>query len=74
MAYDYSKLAGKIVEVFGTQGKFAEAMGISEHTISQKMSNKVHFKQPDITKACSLLGIADADIPAYFFTLQVQNH
>ena len=34
MAYDYSKLSGKIREVFGTNGEFAKAMGLSERTVS----------------------------------------
>lgn len=32
--FQYSKLKGKIVEIFGSQKKFAEAMGLSERTIS----------------------------------------
>lgn len=72
MAYDYSKFLGRITEKFGTQGRFASAMGMSERSLSLKMTGKVPFKQPEITKACSLLEIADADIAAYFFTLKVQ--
>ena len=33
MCYDYSKLAGRIVEKFGTQYNFAIAMGLSENNI-----------------------------------------
>ena len=73
MAYEYSKLLGRITEKFGTQGRFAEAVGMSERSLSLKLNNKVPFKQPEITKACSLLEIDDADIPAYFFTLKVQG-
>ena len=40
MCYDYSKLAGRIVEKFGTQYNFAIAMGLSERTISLKMNGK----------------------------------
>lgn len=36
MAFDYSKLDGKITEICKTRGNFAAAMGISEHTISAK--------------------------------------
>ncbi|MBR2943357.1 MAG: DUF739 family protein [Clostridia bacterium] len=73
MAYEYSKLLGRITEKFGTQGRFAEAVGMSERSLSLKLNSKVPFKQPEITKACSLLEIDDADIPAYFFTLKVQG-
>lgn len=70
--YDYSKLSGKIVEVFGTQAIFAEAMGMSERTLSLKLNNIRSFKQPEITRACTLLKIAVCDIPEYFFTIEVQ--
>ena len=41
MAFNYAKLLGKIVEIFGTQRKFAEAMGLSERTISLKLNGKM---------------------------------
>lgn len=67
MPYNYSKLVGKITEVFGTQLRFAEAMGLSERTISLKLNSKVEWKQREMTKACGLLGISVTEIPAYFF-------
>lgn len=73
MAFDYSKLKGKIVEVFNTQICFADAMGWSERTLSLKMNGIRAWKQPDICKAISLLKLTTEDIPAYFFTLKVQN-
>lgn len=73
MAYDYSKLLGRITEKYGTQAQFSGAMGMSERSLSLKLNSKVAFKQPEIAKACSLLEIVDADIPAYFFTLKVQG-
>ena len=48
------------------------AMGMSERSLSLKLNSKVPFKQPEISKACSLLEIGDSDIPAYFFTIEVQ--
>lgn len=72
MVYDYSKLLGRITEKYGTQVRFSGAMGMSERSLSLKLNCKVPFKQPEITKACTLLEIADSDIPAYFFTVVVQ--
>ena len=69
MPYNYSKLLGKIVEIFGTQSKFADRMGLSERSISLKLNGKVGWKQNEITKACSILSIKDEDIAAYFFAL-----
>ncbi|MGD9567569.1 MAG: DUF739 family protein [Sedimentibacter sp.] len=72
MAYDYSKLLGRIIEKYGNQTKFSGAMGLSERSLSLKLNGKVGFKQNEIIKACSLLEIAETDIPEYFFTLKVQ--
>lgn len=72
MKYNYSKLIGKIVEVFKTQTVFAEAMGMSDRTLSLKLNNIRSFKQPEISRACLLLGISIEEIPNYFFTLEVQ--
>ena len=65
--FDYSKLKGKIIEIFGAQYKFAEKMGWSERTLSLKMNGNRPWKQPDICKAIELLGLTEKDIPAYFF-------
>lgn len=73
MAFNYNKLSGKIVEVFGTRYKFAEAMEWSERTLSLKMSGKRPWNQPDICKAINLLNLVEEDIPTYFFTPKVQK-
>lgn len=70
--YDYSKLLGKIIEVFGSQGKFATEMGLSERSMSLKLNNKKAFKQPEIQLAISILGLTEMDIPDYFFKKKVQ--
>lgn len=72
MAYNYNKLLGRITEKFGTQARFSNAMEMSERSLSLKLNCKVPFKQPEISKACSLLDICDEEIPAYFFTIEVQ--
>ena len=69
MSYNYAKLLGRIVEVFGTQAKFAEAMDLSEHTVSAKLNGKAEWKQGEISRACSLLGIAEQDIHFHFFAI-----
>lgn len=74
MIYDYSKLNGRIVEIFGTSREFAKAMGYSERTINLKLNNKVPFKQTDIEKAKDVLKLKDKDIQPYFFTKKVQAY
>lgn len=73
MAFDYSKLNGRIVEKYGTQLRFSEALGLSESLLSKKLNGNVSFKQNEIQRACELLDIDPNDIPLYFFTLKVQR-
>ncbi len=73
MAFDYSKLRGRIVEIFLTQSAFAVAMGWSERTLSLKMTGQRMWKQNDIIKAVKLLKIDESEIPVYFFTAKVQR-
>lgn len=70
--FDYSKLRGKIKEVFGTQAKFADAMGLSSVSLSAKLNNTVPFTQSEINTACELLSIPFEFIPIYFFTEKVK--
>lgn len=71
--FDYSKLIGKMIEIFGTQYEFAKAFGASERTISLKLNNKVSWRDQDIIKASEILGIENKSIPEYFFTPKVQT-
>lgn len=70
--YDYSKLAGRIIEVFGTRYNFAKAMRWAERTLSLKMNGKREWKQQDISKAVKLLKLLPEDIPDYFFKQKAQ--
>lgn len=72
MEFNYAKLRGKIVEVYGTQKGLSKAIGISEHTISSKLNNKNYWTQSEITKMCELLNISSAEITAYFFTPEIE--
>lgn len=73
MAFDYSKLKGKIVEVFGSQQDFAKAMDWSERTLSLKINGKRSWKQTDIMRAIELLHLSESDIQDYFFNMEVQS-
>ena len=73
MTYDYSKLNGRIIEVCGTSKTFAKLMGLSERTVSLKLSNKRSFKQSDIEKAKDILNLKGKDIDQYFFTKKVHS-
>lgn len=71
MAFDYSKLRGKIREVFSTQEAFASAMSMSTTSLSAKLNNKVEWSQKEISKAAEILNITAEEIPVYFLTLKV---
>lgn len=61
------KLRGKIIEVFGSCGAFAEAMGMTPNTLSFKLSRKFPWKKPQMEKACKLLGLKfPEDVKDYF--------
>ncbi len=72
MIFNYSKLKGRIIEVFQTRSKFASVMGLSERSLSLKLNNKIDFKQNEIIKAINILNLSIKDINEYFFTLIVQ--
>ena len=74
MAFNYSKLSGRIVEIFGTRYRFADEMGWAERTLSLKMQGRRPWKQADICRAIKLLKLNESDIQTYFFTLEVQNN
>lgn len=69
----YSKLRGKIREVYGTQEAFAEAMGMNTVSMSHRLNGKLEWKTSEIFRACEILGIPLEDNAAYFFTRIVKN-
>jgi len=73
MAYQYDDLIGRIISKFGSRRAFADAMHMTPESLSQKLNGKRFFNQKQITKACELLDIAEADVTKYFFTLKVQS-
>lgn len=71
--YDYSKLRGKIKEVFRTEGDFAVAMLMSSVTLSAKLNNKIPWTQTEMNLACELLSVPYEFIPVLFFTEKVKT-
>lgn len=67
MAYTYAKLKGRIVEKFGTQKAFADAIGISENSISKKLNGLTGFSQEDIVLWSEKLEIDLREAGKYFF-------
>lgn len=68
MAFDYSKLSGRIVEKFGTRLKFASKIGMKESTLIRKLNNQSSFKDSEIWEICEKLKLKKNKIPEYFFS------
>ena len=68
--FDYSKLYGKIKEVFSTQEAFADAMEMSRTAINARLKQGVEWKSPEIFKACELLNIPLTEAHLYFFSVK----
>lgn len=68
MAFDFSKLRGRIVEKYGSCDRFAQAMGRSKGWIHYRLSNVVAWRSEEIREAAALLDIAPEEIHLYFLT------
>lgn len=68
MAFDFSKLRGRIIEKFGTCENFAAAMGHSKVWLSSRLNNAVQWRAAELREAARLLEIPEAEIPVYFLT------
>ena len=63
----YAKLRGRIIEKFGSQSAFANALDWREALLSAKLNNKSEWTFAEVMKACKLLGIPLSDAHQYFF-------
>ena len=73
IVFDFSKLRGRIKEIYGTQSAFAIAMLMNDATLSNKLNNNVEFSPKEIVRACLLLCIDLKKVDEYFFILKVQK-
>lgn len=71
VAFDYNKLRGRIVEKYGTQSAFSEAMNMSNGSLTNKLASKSYFSADEIATACELLDVPAAEVSTYFFTRKV---
>ena len=70
---DYSKLSARIVEKYGRATKFAEAMGMTDSTMSQRLRGTSPWKVPEIVKAARLLDIKRKDIVEFFLPKELKE-
>ena len=71
--YDYSKLKGRIRECFPTQSEFAQKLGISDTSLSNKLNNKTVFDQEEIEESIKIFSLNPEETIEYFFTLKVDK-
>lgn len=65
--YNYSKLVGRIKECGYSQKRLAEAVGMCEASLNLKLKNRTNFRQDEIVKISTALGIPLAECDQYFF-------
>jgi hypothetical protein len=61
------KLKGKIIEKYGSQGKFVKELDISQQSWIERLKGTRDFKYHDIEQIISLLGLTDAEVRDIFF-------
>ena len=74
LAYDYSKIKGKIKEVCGTQHDFAQALGLSDTSLSYKLNNISSFTRDELDIAVRVLNLKKDEIWDVFFTREVEKN
>lgn len=67
MAFNYSKLRGKIRECNLTQKQLAEDIGISKATLSAKLNNQFAFTTNEMLAIGERLNIPKNELGDYFF-------
>ena len=72
LVYDYSKLRGRIREIFGTHEEFAKQIGLSDRSVSLKLASERSWKQDEIINSIIALRLTTDDIKPYFFVIKVQ--
>lgn len=71
--YDYSELFGLIRTHFGSQEKFAEALGLSKMSLTNRLLNRLQFKQNEIEIARKLFNLSAEDVVRIFFTKKTEK-
>ena len=67
MKFDNQKLKNRIKEIYGNQISFAKKMGLSERSVSLKLTGVRQWTQSEIYKAKEFLKIEHKEIVTYFF-------
>lgn len=63
----FAKLRGRIVEIYGSQARFSQAIGVSEVTVINKLKGTRSFSMDDIVNWSDALKITKENVGDYFF-------
>ena len=69
MIRDYSELLLRIRGKYARLGDFAKAPGVTNGTLSNKLSGKSEWSRAEIEKAADLLELTADEIISYFFNV-----
>lgn len=67
MAFNYSRLRGRIVEKCGTIREASQLSGIRSEQFTDAFNGRRSFTQTEISKICEVLEIPKEEIATYFF-------
>lgn len=70
MKFENIDLKTQIIRVYGSQERFAEVLGLSPVTVSNKLNGKSNLKLDEIANWAKLLQIPTEQIGQYFFCKQ----
>ena len=73
MEINRNKLRARIIEIYGTQGAFAKAIGRTEQTVTAKLNGRRGFSQEDIIDWSNALYIRSTQLNKYFFARKVSK-
>ena len=65
--FEYRKLKGRIIEMYGSQPAFAAANGATRCTVNNYLTGKTSFTQLKIIEWAEILKIDYKDYLEYFF-------
>ena len=71
--FDTTKLSDLIIERYGTRKACAKATGITESSLSRRLSGSGEFSASEIRSLKKALKIKPKDMDSYFFTEKVAN-
>ena len=73
MSFDYSKLKGRIREIYGTYENIVPKLTMSEATLSRRLNGKSYFDSEEILELSDALEIPDEERDLYFFKVKVRK-